>query len=145
MDVRTKSEPRLISIAAGYLVAIGWRLTFHVPGRCGAAGAIFLYDRLRDIPASMGLPPVELYRGDFVDRKSVEALEQPLTAREALLDYVLNDRCIWFIAAGNFFLYIARYGVGTWLPTFLQEDRGLSIAAAGWMSAVFEAGGVLGC
>ena len=134
----------LISIAAGYLAAFGWRLTFHVPAVAALLGAVYLYRRLRDIPSSMGLPPVELYRGDFVDRKSVEALEQPLTAREALLDHVLNDRCIWFIAAGNFFLYIARYGVGTWLPTFLQEDRGLSIAAAGWMSAVFEAGGVLG-
>jgi sugar phosphate permease len=27
---------------------------------------------------------------------------------------------------------------------FLHEDRGMSVAAAGWMSAVFETGGVLG-
>ncbi len=134
----------LISVAAGYLVGSGWRLTFHVPAVAALLGSVYLYRRLRDIPASMGLPPVELYRGDFVDRKSVEALEQPLTARETLLGYVLNDPHIWFVALGNFFLYIARYGVNTWLPMFLQEDRGMSMATAGWMSAVFEAGGVLG-
>lgn len=134
----------VISVAAGYLVAFGWRHAFLAPAAAAVLMSAILCHRLRDVPSSMGLPPVEFHRGDVTDARTLEALEKPLDARQALLGYVLNDKLIWFVAFGNFFLYVARYGVNTWLPTFLSEERGMSIAAAGWLSAVFEAGGVLG-
>lgn len=134
----------ITSIAAGYLVFFGWRYTFFAPAAAAALVSVLLYYRLRDVPSSMGLPPVESYRKDVTDARKLIALEGPLTARDALLRYVLNDKLMWFVAFGNFFLYVGRYGVSTWLPTFLSEERGMSVAAAGWLSAVFEAGGVLG-
>lgn len=134
----------IISVAAGYLAGFGWRHVFFAPALAGILGAVFLHNRLRDIPSTMGLPPVELYRKDLTDKKKLEALEKPLSAREALLGYVLNDKFVWFTAFGNFFLYIARYGVNTWLPTMLKEQKGIPIATAGWLSALFEVGGVAG-
>lgn len=134
----------VISIAAGYLVVFGWRYTFLVPAVAAVLGSALLWNRLRDIPSSMGLPPVELYRKDVTNARALEALEKPINTKEALFGHVLSDKLIWFVAFGNFFLYVGRYGVNTWLPTFLSEERGMSIVAAGWMSAVFEAGGVLG-
>lgn len=134
----------IVSVAAGYLVMLGWRNSFYAPAAVALLVSLFLFNRLRDVPSSMGLPPVEQYRKDVTDARALQAIEKPLTAKEALWGYVLNNKLIWFVAFGNFFLYIARYGVNTWLPTFLSEERGMSIAAAGWLSAVFEAGGVLG-
>jgi sugar phosphate permease len=134
----------IVSIAAGYLVVFGWRYVFFAPAAVAALVSLWLLNRLRDVPSSMGLPPVELYRREVTDPGALEAIEKPVTAGQALLYDVLNNRLIWFVAVGNFFLYVSRYGVNTWLPMFLSEERGMSIAAAGWMSAVFESGGVLG-
>lgn len=134
----------IVSVAAGYLVAYGWNYVFLAPAMAALLTAVFLHNRLRDVPSTMGLPPVERYTKDTTDEKKLEALEKPLPARDALLHYILNNRFVWFIAAGNFFLYIARYGVNTWLPTMLKEERGLAITSAGWLSAFFEIGGIAG-
>ncbi|HRR84713.1 MAG TPA: MFS transporter, partial [Phycisphaerae bacterium] len=43
------------------LVTHDWRLCFLVPAVVAVAGAVFLVDRLRDSPQSLGLPSIEAY------------------------------------------------------------------------------------
>jgi sugar phosphate permease len=54
----------IIFIAGGYLVLLGWKYVFIVPSILAFLTAIFLFNRLRDIPENMGLPPVEEYKGE---------------------------------------------------------------------------------
>jgi len=140
----------IILILAGYIVdydwPVGerWQYVFVLPGAFAIVIAILLLDRLRDVPASMGLPPVEKYRRDITDKKTLEAVEQPLTVRETLLKHVLNNKYVWFVAFGNFFLYVARYGALTWAPSYINQAKDVSIVKAGFITAFFEIMGILG-
>ena len=51
---------------------------------------------------------------------------------------------IWGLAVADFFVYIVRFAVLDWGPTFLQESRGLSSSMAGWTVAIFEVCGITG-
>jgi len=134
----------IILVTAGYMVSMGWQYAFITPGLFALVIAVFLFNRLRDVPETMGLPPVEHYTGDVTDKKVLDALETQPSVREALLNHVLNDRYVWFTAFGNLFLYVARYGLLTWSPTFIRAHKGVSIAGAGWIVAAFEVLGILG-
>ncbi|MDO8540022.1 MAG: MFS transporter [Opitutaceae bacterium] len=134
----------IVLVVVGYLVQFGWKTAFVVPGILAIAVALLLVERLRDIPASLGLPPVELHRKDVIDPTRIAAIERPLSIRETLLELVLNNRAIWYIAFGNLFLYVARYGALTWAPTFIKEAKGVQLSTAGWMMALFEVLGIAG-
>ncbi len=134
----------LILVAAGYLVAWDWSYAFLVPGLVAVPVVVFLIARLRDVPSTMGLPPVELYRGEITSRERLEALERPIGIWESLRGHVLNRGPVWAIALGNFFLYVARYGALTWAPAFITETKGATITRAGWTLAAFEVSGILG-
>jgi glycerol-3-phosphate transporter len=134
----------IIIAVSGYIVGYGWRYVFILPGIFAIVIAFVLLNRLRDIPATMGLPPVEKYRDDITDKKTLESVEKPLTVKETLLKYVLNNKYVWFVAFGNFFLYIARYGALTWAPSYINQAKNVSIVKAGLITAFFEIMGILG-
>ncbi|MHC4489730.1 MAG: MFS transporter, partial [Planctomycetota bacterium] len=107
-----------IYIISGYLLKIGWQYVFLFPG---------------------------VFTGDVKDEKKLEELETQPPVRETLFKYVLNNKYIWFIGLGNLFLYIARYGIITWVPSFLRETKGIIITTkAGWSLGLFEILGILG-
>jgi OPA family glycerol-3-phosphate transporter-like MFS transporter len=88
--------------------------------------------RLRDTPQSVGLPPIEEYLHDYSDgKKSIGAHEKELGTRELLVDYILKNRYLWLIAGANFFVYIARYAMLDWGPTFLKEVKHASLGQGG--------------
>src|SRR4051794_12771221 len=128
----------VVLVVVGYLVPFGWKMAFFVPGLIAIAVSAVLYERMRDIPSSLGLPPVELYRKDAVNKKTIAELEQTMSVKETLLRHVFNNRALWCIAFGNMFLYVARYGALTWAPTFIKEAKGYQLNQAGWMMALFE-------
>ena len=140
----------LILVLAGFIVehqwsrGEGWQYVFILPGIFALLIAFILINRLRDIPASMGLPPIEKYRKDIINVKTLEAVEEQFSVKETLLKYVLNNRYIWFVAMGNFFLYVARYGVLTWTPTYINQAKNVSIGKAAMITAFFELMGILG-
>jgi len=127
-------------IAAYSTLWMGWRSAFYVPGVLAVISAIYLLFRLRDTPQSVGLPPVEEYRNDYpagaTDR------EQELGTRELLVNYVLKNRYIWLLAAANFFVYIARYSMLDWGPTYLKEVKQASLQEGGFSTAIFEFSGM---
>lgn len=134
----------VVLVVVGYVVHFGWEMAFIAPGIIAMVISMVLYERLRDIPSSLGLPPVELYRGDAVNRQTVADLETTHSVKETLLKHVLNNRFLWCVAFGNLFLYVARYGALTWAPTFIKEAKGYELSHAGWMMALFEVLGILG-
>ena len=162
----------LILVMAGYLAKYyGWQSCFFAPAVISIAVAIFLAERLRDTPGSLGLPPVEVYtapteeefllrlrtgylgvpfgkddgHGKSVEEESLINNEpDKIPFKEFLMKYVFSNIYIWIICFANFFVYVIRYIFMNWAPTFLNEMRGISLVQAGGMTAGFEIAGLVG-
>jgi len=122
-------------------VLLGWRSAFYVPGILAVLCALYLLLRLRDTPQSVGLPPIEEYRNDYPagDR---ETSENELGTRELVTKYVLANGYLWLFAFANFFVYIARYSLLDWGPTYLKEARHATLGEGGISTAMLEFSGV---
>lgn len=123
----------------------GWRFAMYVPGIICIMGSLFLLNRLRDTPQSLGLPPVEKFRNDYPsDPSHARDQERELGTKEILIDYILKNKYIWFLAAAYFFVYIVRTGVNDWTALFLLETKGYSRIGANGCVSMFEVGGFFG-
>ena len=133
---------------AGYLAATcaeqwNWPSAFYVPGVIATLCAFYLFWRMRDTPQSLGLPPVEEYKQDFPpDEKELH--EKELTGRELLMKYILPNKMLWVLSLANIFVYIARYAMVDWGPTYLKEVKGASLAQGGFSTLVIEFAGAAG-
>lgn len=124
----------------------GWRYAMYVPGICCILGAAFLVNRLRDTPQSLGLPPIEVFRNDYGDmtKKQIEEQEKDISTKEILIEYIIKNRYIWFLALAYFFVYIVRTGVNDWTALFLLETKGYTQIGANGCVSMFEIGGFFG-
>ncbi|WP_141734860.1 MFS transporter [Oligoflexus tunisiensis] len=130
----------VIMVWAGYLVAHnGWRAAFWIPGILCVVGAFWLFNRLTNTPESMGLPPVEVYKGEAVAAKKDEA-----PFREIFGKYILRNKWVWIVSIANFFVYIVRIGIMDWAPKYLQEAKGFDIKQASYALSGFEIAGIFG-
>jgi OPA family glycerol-3-phosphate transporter-like MFS transporter len=120
-----------------------WHSAFYVPAAAASLVAVFVFLTMRDTPQSCGLPPIEEYRQDYpVDYK--ESHEHELTAKQIFLTYVLNNKLLWFIAGANAFVYLIRYGVLDWAPTYLSEVKDFSFDSSSWAYFLYEWAGIPG-
>ena len=110
--------------------------TFLFPAATAILIALVAYCLLRDTPQSCGLPSVEQWRNDYPKNYS-EKQEEVLSTKEIFLQYVLNNKFLWFIAIANAFVYMVRYGCLDWAPTILTE-KGIDLEQAGWAYFAYE-------
>jgi len=133
-----------ILILAGYLIpAYGWRSAFYVPAILAILVAVFLMNRLRDTPQSIGLPPVEVYRGE-AKKICDEGEDTASSFKEIFMKYILPNKYLWALCFANFFVYIVRIGLLDWAPTYLVEVKGSKLGIAGFQVAGFEIAGIFG-
>lgn len=85
----------------------------------------------------MGLPPIEEYKNDYPEIQ-VEDREKELSGKEILFKYVLNNKYLWYIAIANIFVYLVRYGVINWVPTYLKEVKHFNPKDSSLAFALFE-------
>ncbi len=131
-------------LLCSFLVTSGWRPCLFVPAALGVLGAIYLVNRLRDAPQSLGLPSIEDYTGD---REVTTVNDVPMPAesfRRFVIRQVFLNRVVWIVSLANFFVYTVRYAVLDWGPTFLTETRGIQLRHAGWTVAAYEVAGIAG-
>jgi OPA family sugar phosphate sensor protein UhpC-like MFS transporter len=134
----------LIPWIAGFaLQYFGWRYAMYIPGVLCILVGLFLINRLRDTPQSLGLPSIEKYRNDYVDKVESSG-EANLTARDILVKYVLKNSYIWLLAFAYFFVYFVRTGINDWTALFLVEAKGYSSIGANGCVSLFEVGGFFG-
>ena len=132
----------LTGLIAAYSTAwMGWRSAFYVPGVLAVLCAVYLVARLRDTPQSVGLPPIEEYRNDY-PAKGGRDREAELGTRELVVNYILRNRYLWLFAAANFFVYLTRYSMLDWGPTYLKEVKHASLEQGGFSTAIYELGGM---
>lgn len=132
-----------IFILSAYLIKNhNWQSAFWIPAVIAFFMSFFIFNRLRDTPKAMGLPPVEVYKGLPADQYKCDE-DESVTTKE-LLRRVFKNKLLWYVSLGNMFLYIVRIGVTTWAPSFLQEMKHSSLMMSGWQAAIFEIGGLAG-
>jgi len=120
-----------------------WHSAFYVPAAVASFVAVLILLVMRDTPQSCGLPSIEHYRNDFpVDYN--EKHETEFSAKEIFLQYVLNNKLLWYIAFANAFVYLIRYGVLDWAPTYLSEAKDFSVDKSSWAYFLYEWAGIPG-
>ena len=120
-----------------------WHSAFYVPAAAALFVACFALLTMRDTPQSEGLPPIEEWKNDYPPDYS-EASEVELTAKEIFTKYILHNRLLWMIAFANVFVYMIRYGVLDWAPTYLKEVKGFAIDESSWAYFLYEWAGIPG-
>jgi OPA family glycerol-3-phosphate transporter-like MFS transporter len=99
---------------------------------------------MKDTPQSCGLPPIETYHKETIKDHDATVVEQELTAREIFFQHVFPNRALWYLAFANAFVYLIRYGVVDWAPTYLSEVKQLSTSQTGWAYFAYEYAGIPG-
>lgn len=120
-------------IIAGHIAAhFGWRAAFIVPGTLAIITAIWLFDRLRDRPQSLGLPDVEVYRNEPVKQQTEgeKKAEDDMSYVQIFKKYILCNKTIWMLAIAYIFVYIIRFGAEDWMIMYLSKAKGDSLAVA---------------
>lgn len=134
-----------ILILAGWLIPnFGWRSAFYVPAVIAILVAIFLMNRLRDTPQSLGLSPIETYRKEATRVVDQDEDDGPQSVKEILKKHILPNKILWYLCFANFFVYIVRIGLLDWAPTYLVEEKGSTLGSAGFKVAGFEIAGIAG-
>lgn len=131
----------LIAIVAicGISLFSTWKGIFYLPAIISILGGFIYILLARDTPQSVGLPPIEEFKNDYPEvQKNIKDSEKELSGKEILFKYVLNNKFLWCIAIANIFVYLVRYGVINWVPTYLKEARGFSVQESSLAFALFE-------
>ena len=131
-----------------FSAGLGWfgfwqSATFVFPAVVALVIAVIAFFLIRDTPQSCGLPPIEEYRNDYPKNYSAKS-EEELTAKEIFFKYVLNNKILWYIAIANAFIYLVRYGVLDWAPTYLKDVKGYDSGAVGWIYSAYEIAAIPG-
>lgn len=117
-----------------------WKWSFIIPGIIAAVGVFITCAILRDTPKSVGLP--ELSEGN--EKKSEENEESPAEISAYIREHVWKNPIIWALAVADFFVYVIRFAVLDWGPTFLREHCGMTAEWAAMTVIIFEVFGVIG-
>lgn len=135
------TDPAVIS-AAEHVGA--WKWAFIIPGIIAAAGVFITAAILRDTPKSVGLP--ELSEESNSNSNSNEPVKEESQAEISafIREHVWKNPVIWALALADFFVYIIRFAVLDWGPTFLREHCSMSPEWAAMTVIIFELFGVVG-
>jgi MFS transporter, OPA family, sugar phosphate sensor protein UhpC len=135
----------LIPWVVGFtLQYFGWRFAMYVPGVICILGSLWLVNRLRDTPQSLGLPPIERFRNDYGGMPPPSFDEMQPSTKEILINYVFKNKYLWILGIAYFFVYIVRTGINDWTALYMREEKGYSLLGANGLVSLFELGGIAG-
>ena len=120
-----------------------WTSLFYVPAIISMVMGVLILIFLRDTPQSVGLPSIEEYKNDYPDT-GVADREKEMSTREILMEHVFNNNALWILAFANLFVYVVRYGVVNWAPTYLMQVKGCTGNGARLLFSVYEYAGIPG-
>jgi OPA family glycerol-3-phosphate transporter-like MFS transporter len=124
-----------------------WHAKFYFPGMIAIFVAIFIFILLRDRPKSIGLPSIEEWKNDYpIDYQEKTDKEENIgiTAWEIINKHILPNKLLWSIAFANAFVYLVRYGIQDWAPTYLIEVKGFTQDASSWAYSWYEMAAIPG-
>ncbi len=98
-------------------------------------------------PAAVGLPSIAEYTEDEVKLDNGESSAADLTdlsLQQVFITYILKNPLVWAITLTSMALYLVRYGIMSWIPSYLVQSKGFSEAFAKWLVGIFELAAVPG-
>lgn len=118
-------------------VAKYWQFgVFYVPALLAMLVAFLAWLMIRDTPQSCGLPSIEVYKNDFPPAYSKKD-EQELTTWQ-IMRVLFSSRALWFAGLANIFIYLLRYGLIQWAPTYLEEMKGFTTSEYSFAYGLYE-------
>lgn len=159
----------LIPLIAAFLAStFSWKLALLLPGIFSIFIGLFLINRLRDIPQTLGLPKVEDFRNNPknpsfkqqkdntpIDKnqqlnakehneKANESNQKILPIKQILFDFVLSKPLIWALGFTYFFVYALRITINDWMAYYFIEAKNLPPVVASSSITCFEIFGFFG-
>ena len=134
--------PALLFILGMYWFG-DYKSAFYMPALAAILVAILVYFLMRDTPQSCGLPSIEEYKNDY-PHDYHDKSEEELTTKEIFMKYVFPNRLLWYIAIANVFVYLLRYGVLDWSPTYLREVKDFAMDKSSYAYFLYEYAGIPG-
>ncbi|MFI6544798.1 MFS transporter [Streptomyces prunicolor] len=122
-------------ILTGLLLTVGWRGMFVA---VGALGILVMLVWLR-VYRDPTLREQAIIRG--AELAEARANEQ---AKPASWGALFRQRNTYFMILGAFGIFYTVWVYLTWLPSYLQTSRGLSLSETGWLSSLPYLCGILG-
>ncbi|GAP02571.1 glycerol-3-phosphate transport protein [Fructobacillus pseudoficulneus] len=99
-----------------------------------------------DKPESVGLPDIASHSGYVeVDHRGHTTNQTTTDARfaEIFVQSILLNKVVWMVTLTSMSIYIVRYGILSWIPSYLPT-KGFSITWAKWFVGIFELSAVPG-
>ena len=120
-----------------------WRRSFWIPAAVLALIAFCFISFTRNKPTDVGLS--QIVENDSAESEPVQSagIVSELSSRE-ILAIVLRNPVVWLISLMYFFTKMGRYAIFFWLPLYMVEHLGYSVAEAGYTSILYEAAGFAG-
>lgn len=130
-------------IAAFSALTWGWRYALFVPGIIAIVSGFILINRLRDVPATMGLPIIEKYKHDYPWSQERFEATAYMKTKDIFMQYVLGNRFVWLLSLSYVMIYIVRTAVNDWGALYMVHEGFGAFKADSCMS-FFEIGGLCG-
>jgi MFS transporter, OPA family, sugar phosphate sensor protein UhpC len=105
---------------------LSWRWGFWVAGTVSVLVALLMFKMLADRPRAYGLPAIADYKNDH----AVETDAAAASVNSAQYEVIRNPY-VWILGLASASMYIARYGVNSWGPMYLQESKDYTLITAG--------------
>lgn len=120
-------------ILSGFAIEhFGWQAAFYIPALICIVTGLWLFERLRDKPQSIGLPDVEKFREEPAAKCEDEEEKDNRSYFQIFKEHIIFNPVIWMLAIAYIFVYIIRFGTEDWLVKYLVEVKGnpLTLASA---------------
>jgi len=128
-------------LTATIIAYLGWRWGFWIAGSVSILVALVLFGLLADRPRAYGLPTIADYKNDHTE----ETIQHDNDVNRAQFE-VLKNPYVWILGLSCTATYVARYGINSWGPMYLQEAKDYTLITAGlvfgWMK-IFELTGAV--
>ncbi|WP_446936001.1 MFS transporter [Lysinibacillus fusiformis] len=110
----------IVPLLSAYLLGtIGWRMMFIIIGAIGAIIA-YLYWKYIQLPKA----------------ETVDAAETGSPAVKVSFKELLKTPLMWNLIIAYFCIYAVNWGLVSWIPTYLQKNRGLDLMSIGWAQTI---------
>lgn len=120
------------------LVAFGWRSMFIIIGVLGLL-VLLVWQKLYRDPTSEETIAI---KGSLEAAKEVR--EGKKSEKQASWGELFKHKRTWFMIIGNFGIMFTIWVYLTWLPSYLQKERGFSLTQSGFVASLPYICGIIG-
>lgn len=126
--------PAIAAIAAAAIIGLyGWRVVFIVMGIPGIALGLYIWFKFKDNPKDHP----KMTKGELAElEEDVEEKSSGKKKSSVSFKELLKKPILWQMALIWFFFDITFWGFTSWLPSYLINEKGLSLMNTGIFSAL---------